>query len=71
MYEVQHSHILQVEASNPASAFPLVVDTKYDGFSRLFKILFTNHPQYQRLEFTGQHYTTVAEYFMTKFLDPP
>jgi len=75
MYEVQHSHILQAEASVPASVFSLVVDTQYEGydepFERVIRILFTKHPQYHRLEFTAQHYTTVAEYFITEFLDRP
>ena len=72
IYEVQHSHILQLEASDPASAFPLLMDIEYEGpFERVFKMLFTKYPQYQRLEFTGQHYTTVAEYFMMYYLDPP
>ena len=78
IYEVQHSHVLQVEASGRTSVFPLVVvtedteDTEDDDiFDRVFKILFTKHPLYQRLEFTGQHYTIAAEYFMTSFLGPP
>ena len=71
IYEVQHSHILQVEASGCASVFPLMFVTEHDPFERVFKILFTKHPQYQRLGFTGQHYTIVAEYFMMYFLDPP
>jgi len=71
MYQVQHSHILQVEVSAPASVFPLVADSYEDGpIDLIVKILFTKHHQDQRLEFTGQHYTTVAEYFMTSFLDP-
>jgi len=65
IYEVQHSHIRQVEASNPTSVFALVFDTEYnESYGRVFKTLFTKHPQYHRLDFTGQHYTTVAEYFM-------
>jgi len=71
IFEVQHFHIRQVEASGPTSVFPLVVDTEYeDPFDRVVKILFTNHPQYQQLGFTGQHYTTVAQYFMWNFLEP-
>ena len=70
IYKVQHSHILQVEASDPASVFHLMDDTEYfEPFDRVIRILFTEHPQYQRLEFTGQHYTIVAEYFMG-ILDP-
>ena len=72
IYEVQHSHILQVEASDPASVAPLMVYMGYkEPFDRVFEILFTKYPKYQRLEFTGQHYTTVAEYFVTCFLDLP
>ena len=71
IYEVQHSHILQVEASDPALVFPLMAYMESDEpFDRVIKILFTKHPQYQRLEFTGQHYTTVAECFM-RFLRQP
>jgi len=65
IYEVQHSHIRRVEASKPTSVFALVFDTEYnESYGRVFKTLFTKHPQYHRLDFTGQHYTTVAEYFM-------
>ena len=72
IYEVQHSHILQVEASDPASVAPLLVEMEYDEpFEQSFKILFTKHPQYQWLEFTGQHYATAAEHFLTYFLNPP
>ena len=72
IYEVQHSHILQVEASDSASVFPLVVDTAYHRiFHQVLKRVFTKHPQYQRLEFTGQNYTTVAEYLMWYYLEPP
>jgi len=71
MYEVQHSHILQIEASCPASVLSLLVNSGcYDPLEEIFKILFTEHPQYHRLEFTVQHYTTVTEYFMW-FLDTP
>jgi len=71
IYEVQHSHILQVEASDPALLFPLMGHIYFFGpFDWVFRTLFTKHPQYQRLEFTGQHYTTVAEYFMW-YLDTP
>jgi len=70
IYEVQHSHILQVEASDLALVAPLLVDIAHDGpFNWVFETLFTKHPQYQRLEFTVQHYTTAAEYFMG-ILDP-
>jgi len=68
---VQHSHIVEAEASIPASVFSLVLDTEYlydKPFDQVIKIVFTKHPQYQQLEFTGEHYTTVAEYFMTIFL---
>jgi len=71
IYEVQHSHILQVEASDSASVFPLVVDTAYHRvFHQVLKRVFTKYPQYQQLKFTGQHYTAVAEYFM-RFLRQP
>jgi len=62
IYEVQHFHILQVEASEPASVFPLWPFDEYEHtFHWVFTILFTKHPQYQRLEFTEEHYTEVAE----------
>jgi len=71
MYELRHPHILQVEALNPASVFPLRIGMIHeDVFHRIFKILFIKHPQYQQLEFIGHHYTIVAEYFM-RFLDTP
>jgi len=63
IYEVQHFHILQVEASEPASVFPLTrpYDEYQDTFHWVVMTLFTKHPQYQRLEFTEEHYTKVAE----------
>jgi len=65
IYEVQHFHILQVEASEPASVFPLLSYHEYlETFHWFFTILFTKHPQYQRLEFTEEHYTKVAEYII-------
>jgi len=65
IYEVQHFHILQVEASEPASVFPLQAYDKYfNTFHWVVMILFTKHPQYQRLEFTEEHYTKVAEYII-------
>jgi len=71
VYESQYSHILQVDASHPASAFPLNVHTEADkDLCWIIKRLFTPHPLQQGLEFTGQHYTIVAKYFMI-ILDPP
>jgi len=71
IYQVQHSHILQVEASDPPLVSPLMIVTESENTDfRVFKILFIKYPQYHRLEFTEQHYTTVADYFMTYFLDP-
>jgi len=62
IYKVQHFHILQVEASEPASVFPLWPYDEYDDtFYWVVMTLFTKHPQYQRLEFTEEHYTDVAE----------
>jgi len=69
MYELQHPHILQIGASDPASVFPRVFDMDdFETFDGIVKILFTKHPKYHRLVFTGQHYTTIAEYFMGYFL---
>ena len=72
IYEVQHSHILQVEVSDLASVFPLFIfdEDVNEALEEVVTILFTKYSQYHRLEFTRQHYTTVAEYFMTPFLDP-
>jgi len=71
MYELQHPHILQIGASDPALVFPRVVNIgNCDMPDLVVKILFTKHPQYHRLEFTGQHYTTAAENFMWSFLAP-
>jgi len=62
IYEVQNFHILQVEASEPASVFPLWPYKEYrESFHWVVMILFTKHPQYQRLEFTEEHYTKVAD----------
>ena len=71
IYEVQHFYILQVAALYLTSVFPILLDTEYDldvPYLWVFNILFTKHPQYQLLEFTGQHYTVVAEYAMMFFL---
>ena len=70
MYELQHPHILQIGASDPALVFPRVVAMNVlQPFDQIVKILFTKHPQYHGLEFKGQHYTTVAKYFMGYFLE--
>jgi len=68
---VQHSHILQVEVSDLASVFPLFIfdEALNEAFEETVTILFTKYSQDQQLEFTGQHYTTVAEYFMWIFLE--
>jgi len=59
---VQHFHILQAEASEPASVFPFWLYNGYYYPSHwVVMTLFTKHPQYQRLEFTEEHYTKVAE----------
>ena len=71
IYEVQHSHILQVEALDPASLSSTIGGEYIDPFYRVFEILFTKYPQYQQLEFTERHYTSVAEYFMTHFFNSP
>jgi len=61
IYEVQHFHILQVEAFEPALLFPLWPYNEYPyPYHWVFMILFTKHPQYQQLEFTEEHYTKVA-----------
>ena len=70
IYEVQHSHILQVEALD-ASLFSTSYGGYIEPFYNVFEILFIKHLRYHRLEFTGQHYTTVAEYLMKEFMDPP
>jgi len=72
IYGVQHSHIFQVEASDLALMFPITFKVgNEEFFEEVFRKLFTEHPLYQRLEFTVQHYTTVAEYIMSQFLDLP
>jgi len=71
IYGVQHSHISQVEASDLALVFPITVEFGAAFFVKVFKTLFTEHPLYQRLEFTVQHYTTAAEYIMFQFLGLP
>ena len=61
IYEVQHFHIPQVEASEPASVFPILpYNESHHTFHWVIMILFTKHPQYQRLEFTEEYYTKVA-----------
>jgi len=64
VYEAHYSHILQVEASNPASAFLLGLSPIH----RIIKRIFTLHPQRHRLQFTGQCYALVAEYYMNSYL---
>jgi len=71
IYEVQHSHVLRLEALDPASLFSTISVGYTRYFLEAFEMLFTKHPQYHRLEFTVQHYTTVAEYIMFQFLDLP
>ena len=69
IYEVQHPHVLQVEALD-ASLFSTVYGGYIDPFHNVFEMLFIKHLRYHRLEFTGQHYTTVAEYLVKVFMPP-
>jgi len=55
-----------------ALVFPIITELQEEEyFEDVFRTLFTEHPLYQRLEFTVQHYTTVAEYIMFQVLDLP
>jgi len=58
LYEAHYSHVLRVEASNPASAFD-IPDVKQRMRGIIMRIV-TVHPQRHRLKFTGQHYALVV-----------
>lgn len=65
VYEVQYSHFLRVEASNPASAFPLKIGSFLQREIRqIIKRTVTLHPQRQRFLFDGDHFTIVARHFV-------
>jgi len=65
VYEVQYSHFLHVEASNPASAFPLKIGSFLQWEIRqIIKRTVTLHPQRQRFLFDGDHFTIVACHFV-------
>jgi len=69
VYEAHYSHRLQVEASNPASEFPLNI---FRGIKQrlrqIIKELVTLHLERQRFELTGKHYAMVAEHFIDNYL---
>ena len=51
---MQHSHVLQVEALDQASVFPVQFDSEYHMILYLaVEMLFTKHTQYQWLELLG------------------
>jgi len=62
LYEAYYSHLLQVEELNPAFVFPFkfLEDIK-PPIQQIIKKIITLDPQRQKLEFTGQHYATVAQ----------
>jgi len=69
VYEVHYPGILQVEASNPASAFPFnIVDDIKQRIRHILRTIVTLHPKRQRLHFADWHYTVVARYFMHIYL---
>ena len=70
VYEALYPHILQVEASNPASAFPLIiVPPRGRQIRGIITRVVTLHPQRHRLELTGRHYALVAWFSLEKYLD--
>ena len=66
IFRINYSHFLQVEASNPASAFP--INDRSDHESEIVNQTLVLHLELQRFEFTKQHYAMVAYYFMDKYL---
>ena len=65
-YKAHYSHLLQVEASNPASMFPF--NMKPEHIDQIVKQILTLHPELQRFELRGQHYAMVANHFMHRYL---
>ena len=60
-YEMYYPDVLQVEASNSASASPF--NALSDMNQRTREIIKRNaalHPQWQKFEFTGQHCANIA-----------
>jgi len=67
VYEAHYSHILEIEASNPASTFPLRrVGQRIRG---IIKRIGTLHPHRHKLKFTMLHYALVALYWMDDYLN--
>jgi len=69
VYEAHYPHVLQVEASNPASMYPLNIDPDMkQGIGEVIRKIVASHAQMRRCIFTGQHYAMVALYFMGNYL---
>jgi len=69
VYEAHYPHVLQVEASNPASLYPFVIagDIKRQ-IHHIIRRIVTIHHERHRLDFTGQHYAMVAKYLIHNYL---
>jgi len=66
---VYEAHRPMIEASNPASVFPFnVVADITQPIKRIINKIVTQHPQRQRIEFTGKHYALIAYYYLDRYL---
>ena len=69
VYEAHYSPILQLEASNPASALPLNhLHNIKQRFRQVLKRIIAEHPERQRFDFTEQHYAMIAQDFIYGYL---
>lgn len=69
VYEAHYSHVLRLEASNPASVFSFnVVGHIKQKIRDVIQGIITMHPERWRLDLTEQHYAVVAWYSMRFYL---
>ena len=70
VYEAHCSHLLQLEASKHALAFPFdILPEMKPPILQIIKRIITLHPQKQIFEFTARHYATVAQRLVRRHSD--
>lgn len=66
VYYEHYSHILHIDALNPASVFPLFIVSYLQlgpHTHQIIKAIIVKHTELQIDALTGHHYPTVAQYF--------
>jgi len=68
IYEANYLHVLQLEASNPASVFSFnVLSAIKEQIRHIIRIIVTLQPERQIFDFTEQHNAMIAQYFMLAY----